>query len=303
MYNSAKALLKGIKAEFSQLMVVKPEPVYAPFINYVKSNSDEEKYWLPEALPKIKEWTDQRHFTDMSDEYLTVKNKSWDNGIRVDRDTLEDSREYLGGNLENWIKMLVDTYKDFPDELGQALLTANSNAFDGTAMFATSRTYLDTGSNTINNLLTGTSSSTYSLSEFEANYKSAKTALLNMRDKNNRPFNKNPKLVAFVPAHMQDIAKVLLSERQDLIYVSSLQSNLYAGDAQVVVNYEQTTTTDNDWYLININNTFKPFVIQERKGPEWEYWDDTRNKYIDYGFYFRLGYNFLNPLSIVKVNN
>jgi len=303
MYNSAKALLKGIKAEFSQMLQVAPESVYDPFINRVKSNSDNEKYWIPEAMPAIKEWLDQRHFTDMTDESLTVYNKSWDNGIRVNRDTLEDSREYLGGNLENWIKLLVNTYKDFPDELCQSLLTANGTAFDGTAFFSTSRSNLDTGSNTINNLLTGTSSSTYSLAEFEANYKSAKTALLSMRDKNNRPFNKNAKLVAFVPAHMEDVAKVLLAARQELIYVSSLQSNLYAGDAEVVVNYEQTTSTDNDWYLINVGATFKPFVIQDRKAPEWEYWDDTKNKYIDYGFYFRMGYQYLNPLSIIKVNN
>jgi len=303
MYNSAKALLKGIKADFSQLMAIAPESVYAPFINRTKSNSNEEKYWIPESLPNIKEWLDQRHFTGFSDESLTVINKDWDNGIQVDRNTINDSRQYLGGNLENWIKMLVDTYKDFPDELCQVLLTANSNAFDGTAFFSTSRTNLDTGSNTINNLLTGTSSSTYSVAEFEADYKAAKTALLGMRDKNSRPFNKNPKLVAFVPAHMEDVARVLLDLRQDLIYVSSVQSNLYAGDARVVVNYEQTSTTDNDWYLINEGATFKPFVIQDREGPKWEFWDDTKKKYLEYGFSFRLGYNFLNPLSIVKTNN
>ncbi len=303
MYNSANALLKGIKSEFIQMLAIAPNSVYDPFINRTKSNSDNEKYWIPESLPGIKEWLDERHFTDFTDESLTVKNKSWDNGIRVDRDTLDDSREYLGGNLENWVKMLVDTYKDFPDELCQSLLTANSVAFDNTAFFSTSRTNLDTGSNTINNLITGTSSSTYSLAEFEADYKSAKTALLSMRDKNDRPFNKKPKLVAFVPAHMEDVAKVLLAARQELIYVSSVQSNLYAGDAEVIVNYEQTSSTDNDWYLINVASTFKPFVIQERKSPEWEVWDDTKFKYIDYGFYFRMGYNFLNPMSAVKVNN
>lgn len=303
MYNSAKALLKGIKAEFGQLMAIAPESVYDPFINRTKSNSNEEEYWVPESLPNIREWLDQRHFTDFKDESLKVINKDWNNGIRVNRNTLDDSREYLGGNLENWIKMLVDTYKDFPDELCQTLLTANSAAFDATAFFATSRTNLDTGSNTINNLITGTSSSTYSLAEFEADYKSAKSALLGMRDKHNRPFNKNAKLAVFVPTHMEDVAKVLLAERQDLIYVSSVQSNLYAGDAQVIVNYEQTSSTDNDWYLINMGATFKPFVIQDRKGPEWEYWDDTKVKYIDYGFYFRMGYNFLNPMAAVKVNN
>lgn len=303
MYNSAKALLKGVKADFSQLMAISPESVYAPFINRTKSNSNEEKYWVPESLPNIREWIDQRHFTDFNDEGLTVINKDWDNGIRVDRNTLSDSRDYLGGNLENWIKLLADTYKDFPDELCQALLTANSNAFDGTAFFSVTRANLDTGSNTINNLLTGTSSSTYSLAEFEADYKAAKAGLLGFKDKHSRPFNKNPKLVAFVPSHMEDVANVLLKDQQNLIYVSGTKSNLYEGDAKVVVNYEQTSTTDNDWYLINTNTPFKPFVIQDREGVQWEYWNDTKFKYIDYGFRFRMGYNFLNPLAIIKTDN
>jgi phage major head subunit gpT-like protein len=303
MYNSATALLKGIKAEFSQLFNVAPESTFGPMINNVKSNSDQEKYWIPESLPGIQEWIDQRHFGDFSDKDLTVINKEWDDGLEVNRFTIDDSREYLGGNVESWVKLLVNQYKDFPDELCQSLLTANSAAFDSTAFFATSRPNINTGSNTINNLLTGTSSSTYSLSEFEADYKSAKTALLGMRDLNNRAFNKKPKLVVFVPVHLEDVARVLLDSRQKEIYVSGSQSNLYAGDAEVVVNYEQTSTTDNDWYLVNVANPFKPFVIQDREGIKWDIWDDNMNKFIKYGFYFRMGYNFLNPMSIVKVNN
>lgn len=303
MYNSANALLKGIKADFSQLMNVAPEPIFDPFINRVKSNSDNEKYWIPESLPGIKEWLDQRHFADFSDNALTVYNKEWDDGITVNRFTLDDSREYLGGNLENWIKLLVNQYKDFPDELCQNLLTANSVAFDNTAFFATTRPNIDTGDNTINNLINGTSSSTYSLSEFEADFKSSKAKLLAFRDKNNRVFNKRPKLVAFVPPHLEDVAKTLLDARQETIYVSGTQSNLYAGQAEVIVNPEQVSETDNDWYLVNIANPFKPFVIQDREGVVWDVWDDNLNKDIKYGFYFRMGYNFLNPFAIVKVNN
>lgn len=303
MFNTATVLLKGIKANFSQLMNIEPNSNFDMFINREKSNSDHEKYWIPQSMPGIKEWIDERHFGDFGDKALTVYNKDWDNGIKVDRNTLSDSREYLGGNLESWIKLLVRTYKSFPDKVCQTLLTANSNAFDETAMFATSRPNIDTGSYVLNNLISGTSSTTYTLAEFEADYKSAKTALLGMADKEGEPMNDNPKLVVFVPRHLEDVAKVLLNSRQNEIYVSGSQSNLYAGDAEVVVNFRQTSTSDNDWYLINVNNPFKPFVIQDRKAPNWEVWDDTKKKYIEYGFDFRLGYNFLNPMAIVKVNN
>jgi phage major head subunit gpT-like protein len=78
---------------------------------------------------------------------------------------------------------------------------------------------------------------------------------------------------------------------------------LYAGDADVIVNWEQTTTTDNDWYLVNVNASFKPIIIQDRKPPDWNVWDDSLYKYVKYGFDFRMGYAALNPFCIVKTNN
>jgi phage major head subunit gpT-like protein len=303
MYNSAISVFKGIRSEFSQGLQNLPESTYDPMIDRLKSNSNKEDYWIPTSVPTIKAWLDQRHFSDFQDKKLEIYNDDWDDGLRVNRNTLSDSRQSLGGQLDKQIKSMVNTYKDFPDELCQTLLTANSNAFDGTAFFATSRSNLDTGSNTINNLLTGTSSSTYTLAEFEADYKAAKTALLGFRDKHNRAFNKNPKLAVFVPQHLEDTARVLLADRQELIYISSVQSNLYAGDAQVIINWEQTTTTDNDWYLVNLNANWRPFIIQDRESPKWEFWDDTKVKYIDYGYYFRMGFGFGNPMSMVKTNN
>jgi len=303
MYNSSLAVLKGIKANFSQLMNVSQNGTFDKLITRVNSTSDKEKYWIPEALPSIKEWIDQRHFGNFTDKELVVTNKEYDDGLRVDRFTLDDSREYLGGNVEMWIKTLVDTYKGFPDELCQTLLTANSNAFDATAFFATSRPNLD-NSNTINNLLTGTSSTTYSLAEFTTDYAAAKAGLLGLRDKHDRAINKNAKLAVVVPTHMEDVARTLLAQSQQLIYISSVQSNLYALDnTEIIVNYEQTTSSDNDWYLVNLNAPFKPFLIQDREAPKWEMWDDTKNRFIDYGFYFRIGYSFLNPFAMIKTNN
>jgi phage major head subunit gpT-like protein len=301
-YNSPKALLKGIKADFAKLFATSPESLFAPVITRVNSNSNEEKYWLPESMPGIKEWIDKRHFGDFGDKFMTVTNKDWDSGLQVERNTINDSREFLGGNVEAWVKMLVDTAKQFPDELCQNILDNNSKTFDDTALFATSRSNIDTGSNTINNLLTGTSSSTYSLSEFETDYKSAKTKLLGFRDKNNRTFNKKYRLSVIVPPHMEDLAKTLLSDRMELLYISGTKNNLYAGDAQIIVNSYQAAT-DNDWYLVNINASFQPFLIQDRQGVQWQDWDDTKSKFVEYGFDFRMGFSALNPFCIVKTNN
>lgn len=302
-YNSAKALLKGIKADFAKMLLASENGTFDFGTMKTKSNSNKEIYWIPESLPGIYEWIDERHFGDFLDKKYEVSNKSWDSGLIVDRDTLDDSREYLGGNVEMWIKTLVNAYKDFPDQLIQADLEANGDAWDGEAFFKTSRT-LDTGSNTINNLQTGTSSTTYSFAEFEADYVAAKTKLLGFRDKNNRAMNKGAQLTVLVPQHLEDLANQLLGERADRIYDGTAEkSNIYNGSAQIKVNWEQTTTTDNDWYLINDRAPFKPWLTQDRKGVEWNVWDDMMSKNIKYGMDFRMGSALLNFFSIVKINN
>lgn len=302
MYNSPIALLKGIKGDYNRLMATSQINDFEKVIDRVKSDTNEEIYHIPETLPGFKEWLDKRHYTDFTDKSLTVKNKAWDTGVPVDRDTLSDSKKYLGGDVEMWVKSIVQMEKSFPAKLCQLLLDANSAAFDGTAMFATSRSNIDTGSNTINNLLTGTSSSTYALSEFEADYKAAKIALGGFKDKNNDPFNEGMKLAVVVPQHIQDVASTLLASRQELIYVSGTKNNPYAGDAEIIVNYRQAST-DNDWYLVNINSPYKPFLIQDREGLKWNVIDNIENKALKYTADFRMGYSFLNPFSIVKTNN
>lgn len=305
MYNSAIAVLKGIKSDWIGLMNTMPNGSFDKLIDRVKSDSDKEDYIVMESMPAIKEWLDNRHIADFTDELLEVRNLDWDDGVRVKRNTLSDSKKYLGGNIEKQIKRIADLYKGFPDRLCQALLDANSAAFDGTAFFATTRPNIDTGSNTINNLLTGTSSTTYSFAEFETDYIAAKTALLGFRDKHNQAFNKGAKLGVLVPQHLSDLANQLLGERADRVYDGTAEkSNVYAGSAEVIINWEQSTTTDNDWYLVNLSAIDKPFLIQDREPPKWKLFDfDDYKKYYEYAMDFRMGYSFLNPFSMVKTNN
>lgn len=302
MYSSAIALLKGILGNFSDLMKTTPKNEFEKLTSRVKSNGKDEQYWVPDSLSGFKEWLDERHFSDFGDRYLTVLNKKYDTGIKVDRDTINDSRKFLGGNVENWIKSIVQKAVSLPAKLIYNALTANGNWIDGTAFFATSRANIDTGSNTINNLLTGTSSSTYSQSEFEADYKAAKIKLIGFRDKDDEPFNEEPKLAVLVPAHLKDVANLVLADRQQLVYISGTKNNPYAGDAEIIVNYRQAAT-DNDWFLINMNSPFPAFLVQEREAPKWSYEDSWKSTNILYGVDLRIGAALLNPFCIVKTNN
>jgi phage major head subunit gpT-like protein len=305
MYNSPNALMKGIKTNFFKLMETQRDPMWKDSINEVTSDSNKETYFLPMTIGGIKEWIDSISYTDMEDKALEVVNKDWDEGVLVDRNTLSDSKKTLGGNLEMWIKSITAHVKDYPDDLVQMMLEANGNAFDGTAFFATSRPNIDTGSNTINNLYTGTATSAtaYTIAQLTEDYAGAKAAILGFKDKNNKAFNKGAKLELWVPAHFEDIANQLLSDRARRIYNGTAEiDNIYAATAEVKVNYNQAAT-DGDLYLVNKAATYKPFIMQNREGVKWTKVDDPEQKKLKYFYTFRLGYSLFNPMAIVKINN
>ena len=127
--------------------------------------------------------------------------------------------------------------------------------------------------------------------------------MLGFKDKQNKPFNKGAQLELWVPAHFEDIATKLLSVRADRVYDGTAEkSNIYAGSAEVKVNYNQAAT-DGDLYLVNKAATYKPFIMQNREGVKWNYVDNPESKYLRYFYTFRLGYSLFNPMAIVKINN
>lgn len=302
MYNSSKVLLKGIKAKFMSMMLTTPEPTFGFAIQNETSKSNKEIYWMPHSLPAIKEWIVNIGFSSVQDDYFEVLNKDWEDGLRVKRNTLEDSE--IESSINMWVKSMADQYKDFPDELGQKILSDNAAIWDGTALFSNTRANIDTASNTIDNLYSGTLSTAYTTTTFAADFEGALNDIKGFKDKSNRSFNKRMKPVVFVPTHLYPIAKKILGDYQTYIDAGTAAqvTNIYANQAEIIENWEQGSS-DNDWYIINKNAPIKPFLIQSRKGVEWNMDDNKKVKFIDYWFTFRMGYSGLNPFSIIKIDN
>lgn len=297
MYNSAKAVLKGIRTNFAMQVVGQNESMFNAFIEQVTSNSDKEDYFFFDALPRIKEWKDEISTKDFKDFKYEILNKDWEVATRVDRNTLDDSKSTLGNDLTIWIKRMAQEYKDFQDVLIQDLLIANGKAFDGTAYFANSRPNLQ-GSNTIDNLNAGTGTT---LAQLSADLQAARTSLRSFKDKSGRPFNRNLKLGVLVPAQLeQNILSLANNELIDL--GSGPITNTVKGTFEVIVNDIQSIT-DNDWYVMNLNAPFKQFIYQTRKAPEWFFEDMKSKKFIDYFATSRSNAGYGNPTSIVKIDN
>lgn len=110
--------------------------MYAQFVTEVTSTGSEEKYaWLG-TMPRFREWLGDRVLQSLKTHDFTIKNKSFENTIEVDRDNIEDDKL---GVYTPLIQQLGFEAKTHPDELLFALMAAGFSTvcFDGQYFFDT----------------------------------------------------------------------------------------------------------------------------------------------------------------------
>jgi phage major head subunit gpT-like protein len=294
MYNSPIALLKGIKVEFNQFLASHQGHMFSDFVRMTKSDTDKENYRFLSNLPYLKEWLDEIDFKDYEDFSYEIENKAWQQGIAVDRHTLSDSRKQLGASIEDEIRLIAQNFSDFPDKLVYDLMIANGTCFDGGAFFKTTHVKLGT----IDNLKTGTGTT---LAQLETDLGTARNAMYGYVDGNGIPINTNPRFVVLAPTQLHD--KFLTLRNSTQIYDGSgNKTNIYNQSFDIVLNHWQSTS-DNDWYLININHPIKPFIYQMRDKPKFEMEDQRSKKYIKYFVTARMNAGYGNPAAICKTDN
>ena len=303
MYNSPTVLLKGIQAKFLRGLATVAPAVLSPFFEEVKSDSNLEQYVLFNHFGIIKEWTDSIDYSFLQDFDFTIKNKAWQNGFLVDRDTLDDSKKTLGSSVEREINFSLNTWGNFPDKLVTELIVAGATglAFDGVAFFAASRPDLqEVGGTAINNIVTGTG---VTVALVTADLASAMVAMRSWKAKNGDPFNYAPKFLAMIPAHLEWVFKTIRDSIEIFNATTGASStNIYKDSFDYVVN-DYLSTPDNDWYLMNTNTPFKPFIYQIRKNPVFDMKDETDQKFIKYFSTARMNVGYGNPVAIAKINN
>lgn len=296
------SLYKGIKAEFMTLMSAPQLRPYDPLVQRVNSVSNAEDYWIPLASGQVRKLLDTVQFKEMSDRKLTIVNEDLYDSLREDRNTLNDSREYLGPNVQMQINQIVSNWGSYETNAIDALIKANSNAFDGQAYFSTAnRTNIASaiGSTGVINRSAGLGTGTTNLYD---DIGLAKTAMLSYRDVSNKYFNdpNNSRYVVMCPVDMMDTFKRILDPNQNIINIAGVAvSNPYAGLAQVVT----YNTTSHNWMMFNANAPVKPFIVQMRQEPEWYMEDDQKSKYVDFWYKARMGVGFGSPFCVhQKVN-
>jgi phage major head subunit gpT-like protein len=293
MYNSPTVLLKGIQARFLRGLATVAPSVMSPVFEEATSDSNKEQYILFNHFGSIKEWTDEIDYSHLEDFDFEIKNKDWQNGFLVDRNTLDDSKKTLGNDVEREIKFALNSWGNFPDKLITEVLLAGeaAKAFDGVALFADARPKLGSG---IDNLLNGSGAT---VAHLLVDIPAAMTALRGFKAKNGDPFNYAPKFLAIIPSHLEWAFKTI----QETVEISST-TNVLKGTFDYIVN-DYLPTNNNSWYLVNANTPFKPFIFQKRKEPFFDMKDEKDKKFLKYFTTARNNAGVGNPVAIIKTKD
>lgn len=294
MYNSAKALLKGINTQFAKNLADSGDSQIKSFSEFVKSDTNFEDYLFHANWNGHKEWVDEINYKEFESFKYTIENKDWAFGIKVDRNTLDDSKKTIGPNLEIQIREMSTDWISQPDELINQLLLDNGLAFDNTAFFANSRPNLE-GTNTIDNIYTGTGTTVTQLSN---DLSGAMNTLRSFKDKNGKPYNRMPKYVVYIPTHLErEFDQILTADN-----LSVNETNTLKGKFEIIVNDYQDNS-NSDWYLMNKNAKVKPLIYQQRKTPSMHVKDEEDKKYIKYFTKARNNAGYGSPMGIIKIDN
>ena len=293
MYNSPTVLLKGIQARFLRGLATTAPSVLSPIVEEANSDSNKEQYILFNHFGAIKEWTDEIDYSHLEDFDFEIKNKDWQNGFLVDRNTLDDSKKTLGNDVEREIKFALNSWGNFPDKLVTEILLAGETAlaFDGVALFADARPALG---DALDNLINGTGTS---VAQIGADVQSAMTALRGFKAKNGDPFNYAPSYLCIIPSHLEWVFKTV---RESVEMAST--TNILKGAFDYVVN-DYLPQTDDSWFMTNTKSPFKPFIYQKRKAPMFDMKDENDKKFIKYFTTARSNAGVGNPVSIVKIKD
>lgn len=123
-------------------------PLYDRIALTVPSTTRSNEYgWLGQ-LPRIREWIGDRVVQNLATQGYTIRNRSFESTIAVNRDDIEDDNIGVYGPLFTEFGRQSAT---FPDELVWALLAAgfSTNCFDGQFYFDTDHPVLDADGRTV----------------------------------------------------------------------------------------------------------------------------------------------------------
>jgi len=291
------AVLTTYRVIFNKALGDKAEDLgdYKKIATIFNSTTAKETYdWLGHT-PSLQEWKDKREFKGLRNFDYTLTNKHYEGTIEVDRDTYEDDQL---GQIPTRVKGLAGAALKYFNEKVFSQLDdgATGLAYDGTAMFADTRTI--GGSGNIDNLLSGSYSG--SAAEIRAAIAAAAVAMMAYQDDWGKPMGIQPDTAVCSPAMVIPIKEALKADvagqkRAETEFIKDIIVSPWI-DADSL-----------DWFLLCTTEEVKPIIFQLRKPPEFNALDDPKSDHVFknnsflYGVDCRFEVGFGDPRTAIKI--
>lgn len=237
----------GFRTIFQQAYTQFAPPEVPLLALEVPSTMRKEQYkWLA-SLPIMREWLNDAQFEQFEAFTWEILNKTWQTGIEVDREDIED--DALGLILP-LVATMGEEARRHQRQLIVDLIANGDTAlgYDGQFYFDTDHT--DSGAAIQSNKITGVLNS--------ANFNALRTAMRRFKDAKGRLMGmKLTHLV--VPPELENTARTILEAER----LASGASNVDKGLAQLLVLPELTNAIK--FYGFDLSRPLKPFLFQMRR--------------------------------------
>ncbi len=257
-----QAALQGIYRSFKVLFQKAFEtakPLYEKVATVVPSTTREEAYkWLGK-VPRMREWIGDRVIQNLAAFDYTIKNKSWESTVSVDRDDIEDDTIGLYSPLVQSVGNAAATH---PDEIVFGLLPDGFTklCYDGQYFFDTDHKDVDGP--------VQSNKGTAALSH--ASYAAARSAMMALLDEKGNPLGIMPTLLV-VPPQLEETGKKILTAElvpETVGETTIAVSNVNKGTAELLV-VPWLAGHPTKWFLLDVSKPIKPLIFQQRKKPEF----------------------------------
>lgn len=247
-----RLLEDGLRAVFLEAYENTPGD-WQKIATVVPSEHDTEEYaWLG-STPRMREFKDERMPAGLLEHGYSIRNKTWEASIAVDRAALEDDQY---GQIKLRVQGLAEEARRHQDELVFGLLKDGFSAvcYDGQYFFDTDHSEGDSG--------TQSNKGTAALAA--TSLQAAFTAMMKFKDDKGKPMGIVPDTLV-VPPDLKWTAMELLES----VYApdtaankTETRKNVLSGTLDLIVSPYLSDTTD--WFLLCTKRIVKPVIFQSR---------------------------------------
>lgn len=239
-------LTTGYSAAFNKALS-EVSPDYKDIATVTSSSTAANDYtWLGQ-IPGMKEWIGDREVQHISEYGYTIKNKSFERTIGINRDAIEDDQY---GIYTPMFSMMGQEAGEHYNDLVFEMLTKGftEKCYDEKTFFAADHV---SGEKTFSN----TSTAALSTESFLA----ARQAMMSITGDKNKPLKLVPDLLVVSPKNEMVAKKILEASLID--GTTNITQNL----AKIKVATELSGDNEDAWFLLCTKKFLKPIILQIRK--------------------------------------